>query len=215
MKLGACRSHVTVIRHICAYAVRARSRGPDRSVHAGARRFPGSPPRFIYSAALPTPPRSATAARGQRASAATLSNRGTSTRVSMPIAVPPTTQTPRVKSRQLLKQRLARRLEAAGEGREILNVGHAKDHMGVALTEDVLVHARRALARHHQPNTEFASLRRDRKRGAKRRPTAREQPCLLLGRIVLCFIEHDQGRNWPRPRAASMPGFRCSSIIHR
>jgi len=86
----------------------------------------------------------------------------------MPIAVPPTTQTPRVKSRQLLKQRLTRCLEAPGEGREILNVGHAKDHMGVALTEDVLVHPRRAVARHHQPNTEFASLRRDRKRGVER-----------------------------------------------
>ena len=47
--------------------MRARSRRPDRSVHAGARRFPGSPPRSVYTAALPTPPRSATAARGQRA----------------------------------------------------------------------------------------------------------------------------------------------------
>ena len=42
--------------------------------------------------------RSATAARGLRSSAATLSNNGTSTRVSMPIAVPPTTQTAGVKS---------------------------------------------------------------------------------------------------------------------
>lgn len=60
MKLRACRSHVTIIRHICADARQCGAR--PLTVHAGARRFPGSPPRFIYSAALPTPPRSATAA---------------------------------------------------------------------------------------------------------------------------------------------------------
>lgn len=56
-----------------------------------------------------------------------------------------------VKSGKLRKQRLACCLKAPCEGREIFDDGHAKNQMGVAPTEDVLVHARWALARHDQP----------------------------------------------------------------
>jgi hypothetical protein len=95
----------------------------------------------------------------------------------MPIAVPPTTQTPRVKSGQLIEQGLTHCLEAACEGREILHVGHAKDHMGVALTEDVLVHARRALARNHHPTP---NLRPQTRSQTQRRKTAERARATLL-----------------------------------